>query len=273
MTIQRIMWALVAAIALGCEAQDRGTQIGTDSPGDTTQPDDAVNEIPATSRDARPWNASVATATVAGVVKFSGPIPRRRPVDMSGKLECARLHSEPILDESVIVNSNQTLKNTFVWIRRGLEQWQFEAPSKPILLVQRGCRFEPHITGAQIGQPIEISNGDSCPHNVHAIPRRNPGFNVTQAAQGAQDTFRFERADVLVTIKCDIHGWMSTYVGVVPHPFFAISDDSGAFRLPALPAGQYTVEATHEVLGSQRRKLTITENQTVSVEFTFRDVP
>ena len=269
MTNQRIMWALVAAIAVGCETQDPDTGSAQDPP----QPDVADQEIPPMSRNARPWNAAAATATVAGVVKFSGPIPRRRPLDMSGKLECARLHSTPVLDESVIVNSNQTLKNTFVWIRRGLEQWQFEPPSDPVVLTQRGCLFEPHIVGAQVGQPIQISNSDPCAHNVHATPRRNPGFNVTQAARGAQDLFRFDQAEVLLPIKCDIHGWMTTYVGVVSHPFFAISDDSGAFQLPALPAGQYTVEATHEVLGSQRRKLTIAEDATISVEFTFRDIP
>lgn len=269
MTNQRVMWAAVAAIAVGCGTQDSETGSAPGSP----PPDVADREIPATSRDAQPWNATAATATLRGVVKFSGPVPRRRPLDMSGKLECARLHAEPVLDESLIVNSNQTLKNTFVWIRRGLEQWQFEPPTKPVVLTQRGCLFEPHVVGVQVGQPIQISNSDPCPHNVHAIPRRNADFNVTQAARGAEDTFRFDQPEVLVPIKCDIHGWMTSYVGVAPHPFFAISDDSGAFQLPRLPAGQYTVEAMHEVLGSQRRRLTIAEDAQVSIEFTFRDLP
>ena len=273
MKSQPIMWAMLATISLGCETRDSAKQTHTDSSSDAPQVAAADDEIAETSPDAQPWNADLATATLSGVVKFMGPHPRRRPLDMSGKLECARLHSEPVLDDSIIVNANHTLRNTFVWVRRGLEQWQFETPDTPVVLNQRGCRFEPHVAAVQAGQPIQIINQDSCVHNVHAVPRRNTGFNITQASQGASNTFRFERAEVLVPIKCDIHGWMATYIGVVPHPFFAISDQSGAFRLPALPPGEYTIEATHEVLGSQRRRLTIADKATVSLEFTFRDAP
>jgi hypothetical protein len=73
----------------------------------------------------------------------------------------------------------------------------------------------------------------------------------------------------MVPFKCDVHGWMNAYVGVMDHPFFAVTDDNGGFEIPGLPAGTYTVEAWHEKLGAISQSVTLTAKETKAVTFTM----
>jgi hypothetical protein len=70
-------------------------------------------------------------------------------------------------------------------------------------------------------------------------------------------------------VKCDIHPWMNAYVAVVPHPYFAVTGPDGAFELPNLPPGTYTVEVWHEKYKSMEQTVTIGDGETGTVEFTF----
>ena len=70
--------------------------------------------------------------------------------------------------------------------------------------------------------------------------------------------------------KCDVHGWMNAYVGVLDHPYFAVTGADGKFELKALPPGTYTIEAWHEKLGAQTQSVTIGEKETKDVTFTFK---
>ncbi len=56
----------------------------------------------------------------------------------------------------------------------------------------------------------------------------------------------FTAPEVMVRFKCDVHPWMASWVGVVAHPFFAVSDNAGKFDIKGLPPGTYTLEAWHE---------------------------
>jgi galactose mutarotase-like enzyme len=74
----------------------------------------------------------------------------------------------------------------------------------------------------------------------------------------------------MVHFKCDVHSWMSAYVGVMAHPYFAVSAGGGKFELKNLPAGTYTIEAWHEKLGTQTQQVTLGEKETKDVSFTFK---
>jgi hypothetical protein len=139
-----------------------------------------------------------------------------------------------------------------------------------VKLSQQGCRYRPHVLGARVGQPIEISNSDETMHNVHALPNSNREFNFGQVKQGQTDIRTFTTPEVMVPFKCDVHGWMSAYVGVVEHPYFAVTSDGGRFELKGLPAGTYTIEAWHEKAGTQTQQVTVGEKESKEIGFSFR---
>jgi galactose mutarotase-like enzyme len=107
-------------------------------------------------------------------------------------------------------------------------------------------------------------------HNVNAMGAANRGFNFPQALKGMKQTRTFTAREVMVTFKCDVHPWMNAYVGVMDHPYFAVSANGGAFELKNVPAGTYTVEAWHEKLGTQAQSVTIGEKESKTISFTFK---
>jgi len=143
-------------------------------------------------------------------------------------------------------------------------------PATPAVLDQKGCVYAPHVLGLQVGQTLEIRNSDSTLHNMHAIPENNREFNKALNLQGLNHTHTFSTAEVMIPFKCDVHRWMRSYVGVLAHPFFAVTGADGAFQLTGLPPGTYTVEAWHEKLGRQTQSVTIGATQAGDVAFTFK---
>ena len=137
------------------------------------------------------------------------------------------------------------------------------------MLDQNGCRYTPHVFGIQVGQTLTVSNGDPTLHNIHATPANNAEFNTGQPIEGMTYDTEFEAVEVRVPVKGDVHGWMNAYVGVLDHPYFGVSGNGGAFALNTLPPGDYTIEAWHEMLGTQTQNVTVGENETVEVSFTF----
>ena len=122
----------------------------------------------------------------------------------------------------------------------------------------------------RVGQPLEIVNSDPTLHNIHAMPKANAEFNNGQPIQGMKTTHTFTAKEVMVPFKCDVHGWMNAYVGVLDHPYFAVTDKDGKFELKGLPPGTYTIEAWHEKLGTQTQSVTIGAKETKDVTFTFK---
>ena len=124
-------------------------------------------------------------------------------------------------------------------------------PTETAKIDQKDCRYHPHVFGMRVGQPLEIINSDPTLHNIHAMPKANKEFNTGQPIQGMKTTHTFDGKEVMVPFKCDVHGWMNAYVGVLDHPYFAVTGEDGKFELKTLPPGTYTIEAWHEKLGAQ----------------------
>jgi hypothetical protein len=125
------------------------------------------------------------------------------------------------------------------------------------------------VTGVQVGQPVEIVNSDATLHNVHAVAVTNTEFNFSQPIKGHRRQQVFDKPEIMVPFKCEVHGWMRSYVGVVPHPFFAVSRADGTFEITGLPAGTYTIEAWHEQLGTQTQTVTVDGKAGAAADFTF----
>jgi plastocyanin len=170
------------------------------------------------------------------------------------------------------VSEGGGLGNVFVYVQSGLNG-SFPAPSTAVVFDQKGCRYIPHVFGVQVGQPIEIVNSDPTLHNIHATPKTNDEFNTAQPIQGMKTThtFKAKEADVVVPFKCDVHGWMNAYAGVLDHPYFAVSKPDGSFSIANLPPGSYTLGAWHEKLGTQTLQVTVAAKESKSdANFTFK---
>jgi len=206
---------------------------------------------------------------ITGRVSFSGSVTPEPPLSMRSDPNCQPQGT--VSSEALLVGSGDGLQNVFVYVKDGLGDLKFPVPVTPVTLGQQGCRYVPHVVGIQVGQPLEIVNGDPTLHNIHAIAKTNREFNAGQPIQGMRMTHTFTAREVMVPFRCDVHNWMNAWVGVLDHPFSAVSAADGAFELAGLPPGTYTIEAWHEKLGTQTQTVTVAPSTTATAAFTFRN--
>jgi plastocyanin len=218
--------------------------------------------------DARRVDAAKASK-IAGRVTIDGPLPQNPLLEMGGDPACERLHKEEVRADT-FVGENGGLGNVFVYIKSGLDKYYFDVPTEQVTLDQDGCRYKPHVFGVRVGQNIEFVNSDPTSHTVHALPNANQEFNFSQPIQRQRNSRVFTVPEVMVRFKCDLHNWMTAYAGVVDHPYFAVTSPGGQFELKDVPAGTYTIEAWHEELGTQTQSVTIGENDSQEIGFTFK---
>jgi len=217
-----------------------------------------------------PLPAAQGGATISGKVKFTGAKPTMRKIDMTEEPKCkAKYTAAPPTDEAVVVNANGTLANVFVYVKAGLpEGYKAPAPAGPVTLDQDGCRYHPHVLGILVGQQLAIKNSDGILHNIKAKGTKNRPFNISQPTVMTSDR-TFTAPEVMVPLECNVHGWMHAWLGVLPHPFFAVSGSDGSFTIKGLPPGTYTVEAWQEKYGTQTATVTVAGSETKTADFTF----
>ncbi|MBI4355618.1 MAG: carboxypeptidase regulatory-like domain-containing protein [Candidatus Omnitrophica bacterium] len=260
--MSRVVLTAMVLLALGCGGAKSATATSSESPSEARL---QLAEAPAGTAPA----AAPGTATVTGYVGLQGTAPTGTKVKMEADPVCQQQHAGGLVDEAVLVR-NGKLANVFVYVKEGLGGKSFPAPTTPATLDQRGCWYTPHVIGVQAGQPLELVNSDATLHNVNAKPTVNQPFNVAQPKQGMKTTKSFAKPEVMVKVKCNVHPWMHAYVGVVNHPFYAVTGEEGTFTLAGLPAGTYTIEAWHETLGTQTQSVTVGDGETKTVSFTFQ---
>jgi plastocyanin len=207
---------------------------------------------------------------LAGRIRFTGKRPPRKLIDMSEDPACVAAHHGKAYDESVVVNSNGTLANVFVYLKSGLEGKQFEAPSTPVTIDQKGCWFHPRVIGIQTGQTLKVINSDPVTHNIHPLAEINREWNHSQGEGDPPLARRFIKPEVMIRVKCNIHSWMHAFIGVLDHPYFAVTGSDGTFEIPNVPPGDYVLAAWQETLGTQEHKITVTPSGKIEANFTFK---
>ena len=188
-----------------------------------------------------------------GVVAFEGTAPKNEPIKMNADPVCVKANTTPQDQETYDVTDGK-LANVFVYVKDGLGAYSFDPPT--------GMRDDRPARTAAIIRTCSASASARRSRSSTAIRRSTTStrcrrttqeFNNGQPIQGMKMTHTFTAKEVMVPFKCDVHGWMNAYVGVVDHPFFAVTDKDGKFSFKGLPPGTYTIEAWHEKLGTQTR--------------------
>jgi hypothetical protein len=238
---------------------------------DALMEDAGSEKATASTAAAAPAAAAPATggATVTGKVNFEGAAPTMAQIKMDADAFCKSEHKEPVYEQEVVVNPNKTLEWVLVYVKEGVKG-TYPAPTEAITLDQHGCQYRPHVFGIQAGQPLKVLNSDGTLHNIHALPKKNAEFNIGQPFKGMETIKKFENTEVPVRFKCDVHKWMGAYTGVFNHPFFAVTNDQGAFEIKNLPPGTYVIEAWHEKYGTQTQTVTVTGSEPKTVDFNFK---
>jgi plastocyanin len=201
---------------------------------------------------------------LTGKVNFKGTAPKAKALKMNADPYCAKENAKAV-DETITVNGNGTLKNVFVYVK---DAKGGTPNTTPVEFDQRGCMYAPRVVGVMVNQPVKIINSDATLHNVHAMPKKNAQFNQGMNTKGQTIEKTFKTPELAVKVKCDVHGWMQAYFNVMEHPYFATTNDKGEFSIAGLPAGDYTVEAWHEKLGTKTEKVKVTEAGGAA-EFTY----
>jgi len=221
----------------------------------------ALVGLPATGMTAYEGGAVKDGGSISGTVKFKGNAPAPKKLDVGKDKEvCAKT---PKMDQSLVVKNGNLINAvvTITDIKKGKTIDQ-----KKVTLDQNGCEYHPHVLAFSAGTPVEILNPDGILHNVHSYSKVNSPFNMAQPKFKKTLQVKIDKPEA-VQVKCDVHGWMSGWLVATENPYFAVTDDSGNFKLTDVPAGTYTVEVWHETLGKSTQKVTVKAKEDAKANF------
>ena len=203
---------------------------------------------------------------IRGTVTILGVPPARKKVRLNADPQCQALHSGELLSDEIVADPAGRVRWAFVYVSKGNTP-RSSGPLPPVLLDQVGCRFDPHVLGVQVNQPLNIYNNDSLLHNVHAQAIENKEFNFGLPQAGLVETKRFSRNEVMIRIQCDVHPWMRAWVGVLDHPYFSVTSDTGAYGIVNLPPGRFRITVWHERYASVEQEVEVPSGGDAKLDF------
>jgi hypothetical protein len=199
--------------------------------------------------------------TLQGVVAWEGDVPEREKIKVD-KDQAACLAKGPLYSEDFLINKkNKGVKNVFVWLIDASGDHKKPLPIHPklkdsplpdVVIDQPCCQFIPHVMAMREGQSLVVKNTATIAHNVHGIGAALVNeFNVILPPGGMRriDAAEIHAHHTPILVKCDIHGWMNSWIRVFAHPYFAVTDEDGKFTIKDAPAGEWHVVIWQEKKG------------------------
>jgi len=135
---------------------------------------------------------------------------------------------------------------------------------------QKTCEFHPHVLAFPAGSTIDVTNSDGILHNIHTTSTVNPSQNQAQPKFKQKIQIKVDKPEWPINVKCDVHGWMSAFWVSEEHPYVAVTDANGAFKISDLPPGDYQVELWQEKLGKKTMPASIKAKEETKVAWTMK---
>jgi plastocyanin len=212
--------------------------------------------------------AQAGTGSIKGRIRLSGKSPGNAIIRMGVDPMCSKMNAgKRVVQEAVAASADGGLANVFVRLEGFFPQTP--VPTQHVVIDQRGCIYSPRVVGARAGQILEVRNSDAIMHNVHSSSSHDNSFNISQPRAGMAYQFKLKDEEIMVRIGCDVHRWMTAYVGVTTNPYFAVSTDGGSFQIDKVPAGTHAIHAWHERYGVLTKNVTVKAGAATTVEFTY----
>ena len=201
--------------------------------------------------------------SIAGTVKFDGKAPKRKKIAVTrDKKVCGK---ETKFTESLVVADNGGVQNAVVYLKGIKSGKKFETP-RSFNIDQKGCQFRPHVLIVPAGKSFELINSDGVLHNFRTTSTKNPIVNKAQPRFKKKLKVKIDKPEI-VRVNCDVHEWMDAWLVVTEHPYYALTDGTGSFKIDGVPPGTYTMQLWHETLGQQTQKVVVKAKQQAKVGF------
>ncbi len=203
---------------------------------------------------------------IKGTVIFNGQVPEPITYKPTKDIEVCGpgLHTT----DAISIGPNKGVQYAVVSLTDITGGVPLNRKAKPTL-DQKGCRFVPHVVVVPRGGMLEILNSDGILHNVRTTSSKNAPFNKAQPKFMRKMKHKFTAGPEKIQVNCDAHSWMSAWIVVAEHPYYAVTDADGAFTLPNVPSGTYTIEYWHGTFGTGTATVTVTAGETVVVDGAF----
>ncbi len=201
-----------------------------------------------------------------GMIRFGGTPEEAAVLVMSGDPWCVEHHPEGVVRSDALIVNGDALVNAFVWIDHDFDGMEFDVPEDDVIIDQVNCLYVPRISGAHLDQTVMAKTSDDTLHNIHTKPKANREANFAMPKGSKPKELRFKKEEVMIEVVCDVHPWMKGWIGIVAHPFFAVTGEDGSWAFDGVPAGTYTVKVWHEVAGTSSFELTVEADGDVAAD-------
>lgn len=213
-------------------------------------------------------SAAGPVGAIRGRVRLTGEPPGNVVIRMGVDPMCVKTNAgKRVIQEMVMTSPNGGLANVFVRLQGSFPR--MPVPAATVTIDQRACIYTPRVVGAQVGQTLQVRNDDAWLHNVHSLSVGGNGFNVGQPLAGMVYQFKLKDEEIMLRLKCDVHRWMTSYIGVVSNPYFAVSGGDGAFEIKNVPVGVYSLKTWHERYGELTRPVRVRADATTTVDVAY----
>jgi plastocyanin len=198
------------------------------------------------------WSGYALAGDLTGSVLYTGKLPERAKVAVTiDQYICGKEKDA----EDLVLGPKGGVQNAVVWLENPPAGAKWPAQAAKLEMDQKGCVFTPRVLIVPVGGTVDFLNSDRLLHNLHSQSKDNPSFNRTQP-QNRTIPITFTKPE-LVAITCDLHSWMKSWVVVAEHPFYAVTDAAGAYRIANVPPGKYRLRMWQEALGETTREVVV----------------
>ena len=182
---------------------------------------------------------------IEGSVRVSGKIPSLALLKTSDAV--AKVCGVEVPDRTLAVGEGGGLADAVVFLAEA-DVAPLDGPASgrsPAVIDQRKCEYWPPVVAVRAGTEVEFRNSDPLLHNVHGKDSGAP-FNFAMPVQGLTVRKALPRSPEVLRLSCDVHPWMRAVVRTFNHPYFALTDARGHYRLSAVPAGRRKLGFWHQ---------------------------